>query len=244
LKVELIAHTQLSDKFKNKIKESIQDYQTTDGQIVSMLHIRNCYSPLHPTDIIQSESDKYFGKKAKDGEHGNDAERLIRQIVHSGHTSTLEGINFDFSIEGVSRALLAQITRHRVGFSFSVKGMRYVKLGSKDKSGGAHFYTPDKINTNQEALNTYNKFLELAQVTYDALRGYGIPQEDARNVLPQSTLCDIMMSCNLRALLDFYSKRQHGKGAQAEIADLAEELRKSVIEVEPWIDQFFEETKK
>jgi thymidylate synthase (FAD) len=40
--------------------------------------------------------------------------------------------------------------------------------------------------------------------------------------------------------LEFYSKRQPGKGAQAEIAQLAEALRKAVVEVEPWTDAFFE----
>jgi thymidylate synthase (FAD) len=48
------------------------------------------------------------------------------------------------------------------------------------------------------------------------------------------------MTANLRAILEFYSKRKKGKGAQAEIAQLAEELKDAVIDAEHWTKQFFE----
>jgi len=82
--------------------------------------------------------------------------------------------------------------------------------------------------------------MSLAQSAYDRLRKVGVPAEDARMVLPQAATTNLVMTANLRALLDFYSKRRAGKGAQAEIAELAENLRKAVAEVEPWTDVFFE----
>ena len=45
--------------------------------------------------------------------------------LSGGHRSVLEHASFTFEIEGVSRALLAQLTRHRVA-SFSVESQRYV----------------------------------------------------------------------------------------------------------------------
>ncbi len=44
-----------------------------------------------------------------------------------GHASPIEHASFTFGIEGVSRTLLAQITRHRIA-SFSVQSQRYVRL--------------------------------------------------------------------------------------------------------------------
>ena len=44
-----------------------------------------------------------------------------------GHESPIEHASFTFGIEGVSRALIAQITRHRIA-SFSVQSQRYVKV--------------------------------------------------------------------------------------------------------------------
>ena len=41
-----------------------------------------------------------------------------------GHMSPTEHVSFTFAIDGVSRSLLAQITRHRIG-SYSVQSLRY-----------------------------------------------------------------------------------------------------------------------
>jgi thymidylate synthase (FAD) len=75
---------------------------------------------------------------------------------------------------------------------------------------------------------------------YDQLRSLGVPAEDARAVLPQAAACNLVMTANLRAILEFYSKRQPGKGAQKEITELAVALKDAVINVEPWTAQFFE----
>jgi len=49
------------------------------------------------------------------------------------------------------------------------------------------------------------------------------------------------MTGNLRAILEFYSKRKPGRGSQWEIADLAEQIRQEVVEADPWTDLLFEE---
>ena len=53
-------------------------------------------------------------------------EKFLEMLSSLGHESPIEHITFTFGIEGVSRALLAQITRHRIA-SFSVQSQRYVK---------------------------------------------------------------------------------------------------------------------
>ncbi|WP_415750064.1 FAD-dependent thymidylate synthase [Bacillus mycoides] len=167
----------------------------------------------------------------------------MRHIIASKHTSTLEHITFTFAIEGVSRALLAQLTRHRVGFSFSVQSQRYVRFGSDDKSGGFNYVVLDRINEEDESavkLYTYLEIMRDIQEAYDRLRELGVPAEEARMVLPQAATTNLVMTVNLRSLLDFYAKRRKGNGAQAEIAELAEYLRKEVVKAEPWVDEFFE----
>ncbi|MCY7439413.1 FAD-dependent thymidylate synthase [Bacillus altitudinis] len=258
--IELISHTQLSAKFKEKLrKASVQLSETSDGKVLALTAIRTCYSANKPSEIAIKEGGKYFGSAASDGTSGSDADRLIRQIVASKHTSTLEGITFTFAIEGVSRALLAQLTRHRAGFSFSVQSQRYVKMGRGNKSGGFDYVVPEKVansayednndffdSENGHTTETYSpqiafsNAMEYLQDVYDDLREMGVPAEDARAVLPQATATNLVMTVNLRALLDFYAKRRKGNGAQAEIADLAESLRREVVDVEPWTAQFFE----
>ena len=104
---------------------------TPNAKRVAFAAIRSCYSPLTAYELYPTEFDKYEAKIVEDENHCQmrDSDRLMRQIVSSGHTSTLEHIVFTFSIEGISRACLAQLTRHRIA-SYSVQSQRYVKQNS------------------------------------------------------------------------------------------------------------------
>ncbi|MCY7682044.1 FAD-dependent thymidylate synthase [Bacillus velezensis] len=264
MNVQLLAHTQLSPHFWKELRQDCGEIfdkvimkEISEGQAVALTAIRTCYSATKPTEIVAKEGAKYFDSKASDGGTGTDADRLFRHIFASKHTSTLEHISFTFAIEGVSRALLAQLTRHRVGFSFSVQSQRYVRMGSDDRSGGFDYVVPEKITSDKTAdmydfeygmpvedrpaTDIFAEAMELSQLFYDKLREAGVPAEDARAVLPNAAATNLVMTANLTALLSFYSKRKPGKGAQKEITELAEALRREVVDVEPWTDQFFEE---
>ena len=51
----------------------------------------------------------------------------VERATQRGHLSVTEHASFTFAVEGVSRALLAQLTRHRLA-SFSVQSQRYVSM--------------------------------------------------------------------------------------------------------------------
>ncbi len=261
MSVRLLAHTQLSADFNELLTdEEIGDFPQVlfdmmDAQAIALTAIRTCYSPNKPSEIIALEGEKYFGHSASDGEEGTEADRLIRHIVRSRHLSTLEHASYTFAIEGVSRALLAQLTRHRVGFSFSVQSQRYVKFGSDDRSGGFDYVVPDSVKKNDTAYvwvgdegflcsetveEAYIEGMAYLQRLYDTLRKCGVPAEDARAVLPNAAATNLTMTANLRALLDFYAKRKSGRGAQSEITQLAERLREEVVKVDPWTAPFFD----
>lgn len=259
MNVKLIAHTALSHEFHRVLLEDYYErladtFPYNDRAAVALTAIRTCYSANKPSEIVALEGERYFGQSAKDGAEGTEADRLIRQIVASKHTSTLEHVTYTFAIECVSRSLLAQLTRHRVGFSFSVQSQRYVRFGSGDKSGGFDYVTPLSVTVDKKtqsndgedfyvecsAKDLFEEAMRDAQYAYDRLRKAGVPPEDARMVLPNAAACNLVMTANLRALLDFYEKRKHGKGAQHEIADLAERIREEIVKVDPWTEKFFE----
>ena len=87
---------------------------TQDPEATCALAARNCYS----ADSIDGIANLVLEK---------DQSRFLRGVIASGHHSVLEHVSFTFGISGVSRALLAQITRHRIA-SFSVQSQRYVGL--------------------------------------------------------------------------------------------------------------------
>jgi thymidylate synthase (FAD) len=212
--------------------------------MVALTAIRTCYSHLNPSEIIEAEGNKYFGRAATDGEEGTEADRLIRHIMRSGHLSTTEHLTFTFSIEGVSRSLLAQLTRHR-HFSYSVQSQRYVKLESDSKSGGFDYVIPETVNKGENVAldlsleEAFGSYMREVQDFYDYLRTKGVPAEDARYILPNATTCNLVLTGNLRSILDFYSKRGEGTHAQWEIQELAEKLKEEVVYVEPWTEKFF-----
>jgi thymidylate synthase (FAD) len=263
MSVKLIAHTQLAEEFAidNEWSACVGNfgYDATDSQAVALTAIRTCYSQNKPSEIFALEGGKYFRQSASDGEGGTEADRLFRHITRSGHLSTLEHVSYTFAIEGVSRALLAQLTRHRVGFSFSVQSQRYVRFGSDDKTGGFDYVVPPSVtgsetvvdevlpvgsanDTPETAEVIFEYAMRAAQYYYDKLRAAGVPAEDARMVLPNAAATNLTMTANLRALLDFYGKRRKGRGSQWEIAELAERLREEVTRVDPWTAPYFDAT--
>ena len=78
---------------------------------------------------------------------------FLEMLSDIGHESPIEHVSFSFGIEGVSRALLAQITRHRIA-SFSVQSQRYVE--EKD----FQFVIPPEIESDSVALNIFKEQME------------------------------------------------------------------------------------
>ena len=139
----------------------------------------------------------------------------LRHAVGAGHTSVLEHASFTFRIEGLSRAALAQLTRHRLA-SFDVQSQRYVRLDEPE------LVIPESIKKSAfyyEAKAMMDKVLTLYQQMVDA----GIPCEDARYITPQAVPTELIMTMNARELLHFFSLRTCNR-AQWEIRILADEM--------------------
>lgn len=176
---------------------------------------------------------------------------FINRLMSMGHESPIEHISFTFGIEGVSRSLLAQITRHRIA-SYSVKSQRYVNEGQFE------YIIPKEIESDEKAKaifikameddeKTYNELCEiLSQKHYDAFIAEGIDEkkaksraekkaiEDARYVLPNACETKMIATFNARSLINFFHHRCCER-AQWEIRDLACKMLELVKEVCPTI---------
>lgn len=163
--------------------------------------------------IEEAASNCYDSKPSSDG-------KIMRNCFLSGHHSVLEFADFTYHIEGVSRALLAQITRHRLA-SFAVRSQRYC---SED---GFEYITPPTIRSNKDAMAEYQQFIEICRSTYYYLQSLGIPNEDARFVLPNSCETVIEVKMNGRELMHFFNERLCSR-AQWEIRQLANLMLKEL----------------
>ena len=87
------------------------------------------YTPSPELNVASAAKLCYSPSTIKDLRDGLTEEKVssfVEMLAEIGHESPIEHAFFTFGIEGVSRSLLAQITRHRIA-SFSVQSQRYVK---------------------------------------------------------------------------------------------------------------------
>lgn len=142
---------------------------------------------------------------------------FIVPLMMEQHTSPLEHVSFSFAIEGISRACLAQLTRHRT-FKFNVQSQRYVDAENFD------FVMPnlDYLNETKRkiAKEDLKEFFEHSEEMYVYLTYLGIKKEDARAILPQATTCNLIVTMDLNNFRNFLRQRKciH---AQKEIRELA-----------------------
>lgn len=172
---------------------------------------KNCYSFTDVDSVL-------------DGLTEEKTQSFVHMLSEIGHESPIEHVSFTFAIEGVSRSLLAQITRHRMA-SFSVQSQRYVR------EHGFEYVVPPEIDKIPAAREQFIRAMEDDQRTYEALtaalmEGYveellaqGVPEkqarsqaekhaiEDARYVLPNACATRIVMTANARHLKNFFKLR-------------------------------------
>jgi len=187
---------------------------TPDPEKVAAAAARQCYSKFSATRALQNMTPDEIKKQ-------------LKKVIGNGHLSTLEHVSFTFAIEGISRACSHQLVRHRIA-SYSQQSMRYVKLEEID------FIVPESIARDEKALALYTSTLEQCKECYKSLQSVSIPTEDARYILPQASPTKIVMTMNVRSLMNFFELRCCLR-AQWEIRQLACEMLATVKSIAPII---------
>lgn len=158
-----------------------------------------------------------------------DEEKALKTALASRHESIMEHCNFTFTVSGVSRVLMAQLTRHRIA-SFSVRSQRYVSY----RDGFGYVIPPSIEALGEEKVAQYEAQMEQMHKWYcgwcDDLGDSH--KEDARFVLPNACETKIMVTMNARELNHFFSLRMCSR-AQWEIRSMADEMYKAAREAAP-----------
>lgn len=143
---------------------------------------------------------------------------FIVPLMMEQHTSPLEHVSFSFAIEGISRACLAQLTRHRT-FKFNVQSQRYVD-GSNFEFVMPNLDYVKHFSSKIQAKDIIEDVFKDLSELYDELITLGVKKEDARAILPQATTCNLIVTMDLNNFRNFLRQRKciH---AQKEIRELA-----------------------
>lgn len=140
---------------------------------------------------------------------------LVKHLYRNGHHSVFEHIYFTFKIEGISRACSHWVVRHR-HCSFTQRSQRYC---SED---GFSYVMPESIEEVDE-FDGFSGFMEMVTENYRELVALGVPNEDARMVLPNACATSLYLSCNLRELIHICNERLCSR-AQWEIRAMVKEM--------------------
>ena len=213
------------------MKVTLLNY-TPDAEKTVAAAAKLCYASADIDTVMEGLTPEKTGK-------------FLEMLSSLGHESPIEHVSFTFGIEGVSRALLAQITRHRIA-SFSVQSQRYVKENIFT------FVTPPAIAEDAEALALYEQTMQDIFTSYQNLAATLETKyvetmdkkaaekkaiEDARFVLPNACATKMMLTMNARSLLNFFRLRCCNR-AQWEIRELATQMCALVKEVAPTIFRY------
>lgn len=149
------------------------------------------------------------------------------QRIHAG---CYEHAVFTFAVEGVSRALSHQLVRHRLA-SFDQQSQRYCKV---DVDKDDWYVMPKSIESsaNVSLPSLYRAFMDNNAKFYKYLCENGVPNEDARFILPNACKTNIVVTMNARELMHFFNLRCCNR-AQWEIKELADKMLAECKSVAP-----------
>lgn len=158
-----------------------------------------------------------------DGGGAVDVELIERVGNKFKHASTLEHLNYTFYIQGISRACLQELARHRHA-SLSVKSTRYTlkELRGESAFSEGEFERAAKYlvlcgneMVDNAAIMALERLREVLQTT--------ISLDIAKYCLVESYKTELTWTINARALQNFLALRS-GKSALWEIQNLAKAL--------------------
>ena len=192
---------------------------------VKLLHS----TPLEIADIAIC---KCYGNEP----HSDEAKvkaRINRVANVSKHASTVEHLVYSFDIDGISRACLQEVARHRIS-SYTVKSSRYT-LSELKKEGKFHINdlsTDGRVRVEKYVILTGNTEIDMSiALSLEMLRSFiveGIQNDIAKYCMPEAYKTSLVMTINARALQNFLELRS-SKHALGEIQKLA----KAMYEVLP-----------
>ncbi len=184
---------------RSNLKVSIIEH-TANAENIIALAAKMCYSSCSVDELREKVSK-------------NDQREFIKKIISMGHLTPIEHVSITFAVEGVSRALLAQITRHRIA-TFCVKSQRYVGERSRPEKETFNYIVPPSIKKlGDKYERIFDEQMKVIQGFYDfwhdALgknaKTREMQNEDARFVLPNAAETRFVFTMNARELFHFFS---------------------------------------
>lgn len=195
--------------------------------------IRTCWDSHDKSDSFLNDYQGNIDKELCNSNYrfiGEKDKELIARVGNKNkHKSVLEAITYNFEIDGISRACLIELTRHRIA-SYSVKSSRYTLKELKDVDFEFCITVGGIKDFNRLKLEKYFVLDNLSHLDICALcesivrlqerLNDGISNDIIKYMLPECFKTSLVWTINARSLQNFLELRT-SKSALPEIRKLA-----------------------
>lgn len=162
-------------------------------------------------------------------------EEIKEELAYMANTirSSWEFVNYTFLITGVTRAFTHQFVRHRHG-KYAQQTQQVLEVVPN------HVRMPDGLS--QKNQDIWHTTTDIIGASYLEMIKNGARVEQARGLLPQHILTNIIAQFDLRNLVDFFHQRISPRNA-GETSEVAISMRDAVLAVHPWAQVFLDSTR-
>jgi flavin-dependent thymidylate synthase len=128
-------------------------------------------------------------------------EEMFRTLIKDKLSPFFRWVTLDWTLEGVSRALQQQLTRHKLGFEYSIQSLRVVAV--EDFAAKGMYHVPATVKDKED----FHKSMLAIEDRYNRMINIGESVQDARGILPLNIHSTVSFTCNLQAFIDMMNKR-------------------------------------
>ncbi|PIR43531.1 thymidylate synthase (FAD) [candidate division WWE3 bacterium CG10_big_fil_rev_8_21_14_0_10_32_10] len=188
---------------------------------------------------IVNAARKSFDTESK--EFSDKDRKLLRYMWDNKHTSPFEMVEFKFAVKA-PLFVVRQWQRHRT-WSYNEVSRRYtsnnldfhipaeLRFQSKENKQASSCETLSK-NKNNDLNKLIRKHIRNSITIYNKMIDEGVCREQARMVLPQNMMVEMVAKVDLSNLIKFLKLRNHPH-AQLEIQEYAREIENIITQIVP-----------
>jgi flavin-dependent thymidylate synthase len=185
-----------------------EPHEWTDGQgVVPTVHLLSMTPD--PLGLVAAKSMIYEGKICRSLENVTNVQRAhyFEEMLKTHLHTPLEAVRLDFLIDGVDRGFTHQMVRQRLA-GYAQESHRFTVVGDLAHAVSlppSLFGTPEEpdflaSNEAERWRARWNQAIDFVAKTYEGLVNDGMPQEDARGLLPTATATRIHYSTDLNSM--------------------------------------------
>ena len=148
---------------------------------------------------------------------------LLKKLVKLGHHSVLESCVLTFKLEGYSRSVLQELSRHRIA-SPSVQSTRYT-IGKMVDDYSFREYDKYFVEVDElvDAINKQNVERIIGILREQKIEGEKLENDKIKYLFPEALKVNSQLTINLRSLMNFFKQRL-SPHALWEIRELAQQM--------------------